>query len=100
MCFVWNYFVFVLLNPLLNSFDNFALSPVDEVTIGTKIFSLVIVKVEAPAKLHSTQFGSHVNESSTLKLINGISNGIYKRPFSKYYSNILVVQLFLHHFYL
>ena len=48
-----------------------------------------MVKVEALTKLDSTQFGFHVNENSTLQIINGISNKISKND-----SNILAVQLF------
>ena len=46
------------------------------VIIGT--WSSVTVKCEAPFKLDSTQFGSHINQSSTLQLINGFSNNLQK----------------------
>ena len=38
----------------------------------------VIEKVESSATLDNIQFLSHVNESSTLQLINGISNDLQK----------------------
>ena len=57
---------------MLNTSDDFALPSVDKVTVS------VIVKVEAPAKVHSTQLGSHVNESSTLQSINDVSNDLQK----------------------
>ena len=57
---------------MLNTSDDFALPSVDKVTVS------VIVKVEAPAKVRSTQLGSHVNESSTLQSINDMSNDLQK----------------------
>ena len=38
----------------------------------------VVAKVESSATLDNVQFLSHVNESSTLQLINGISNDLQK----------------------
>ena len=37
-----------------------------------------MVKVEALAKVHSTQFGFHGNEGSALQLLKGISNDLQK----------------------
>ena len=81
-----------LLNVSLHSFDSFALSSFDKVTIGTQGFASVIEKVEAPTKLDSTQFGSHKNEISTLQLINNISNNL--QNLLKYF----IGTAFLHHF--
>ena len=64
------------------------LSSADKVTIGTLSFASVILKValSAPVALAlaptaaevNTQFSIHINESSTLQLINGISNDLQK----------------------
>ena len=53
----------------------------------------VIVKVEAPTKLDSTQFESHLIESSTLQLIKSISNDIQKPV--KYFSDSAIFTQFL-----
>ena len=52
-----------------------------------------MVKVEAPTKLDSTQFGFHVNESSTLQLISRISNDLQK--LLKYFSGTAIFTPFL-----
>ena len=83
----------LVLNPFISNFDNLALSSVDIVTTGTESFALVIVKVEFPTKLDRTQFGFHVNESSTLQLINGISNDLQK--LLKYFSGTTILTPFL-----
>ena len=65
------------------------MSSVDKVTIGTQSFGLVIVKVESPTNLDSTQCGSYVNECSNLQLINGIFNNL------KYFSGTAIFAPFL-----
>ena len=69
------------------------MSSVDKVTIGTQSFGLVIVKVESPTKLDSTQCGSYVNECSTLQLIKGISNNL--KRLLKYFSGTAIFAPFL-----
>ena len=61
-------------------------------TTGTESFASVILNLAAvPAEFpDSIHFSPYVNESPTLQLIKGISN------YLKSYSNILMVQLFLH----
>ena len=53
----------------------------------------VIEKVESSATLDNIQFLSHVNESSTLQLINGISNDLQK--LLKYFSGTTIFTPFL-----
>ena len=77
---------------MLNSSYNFEFFSVDKVVTGASSFVSVIVKVETPTKVHSVQFGSHGNESSTLQLIKGVSDDLQKLLI------YLVVQLFLHHY--
>ena len=48
----------------------------------------VIAKVESSANLDSIQFLFHVNGSSTLQLINGISNDLQK--FLKYFNGTAI----------
>ena len=43
--------------------------------------------------MHITQLGSHLNESSTLQLINGISNDLQK--LLKYFIDTAIFTLFL-----
>ena len=81
------------MNPLPNSFDNFTLSSAYKVTIGTYNFASAIAKTELPSSLDRTQFLFHVNESSTLQLINGISNDLQKLP--KYFSGTAIFTPFL-----
>ena len=57
-----------------------------------KVIASVIVKVEAPNKVDSTQLGSRDNESSTLQLINGISNDLQK--LRKYFIGTTMLTLF------
>ena len=49
--------------------------------------------MEAPAKLDSTQFGFHDNESSILQLINGSSKNLQK--LLRYFSDTSIFTLFL-----
>ena len=63
---------------MLHNFDNFVLSSVFKVTIGTKSVISVITKVAAVPVLDNIQFSCHFKESSTLQLINGISNDLQK----------------------
>ena len=53
----------------------------------------VIEKVESSATLDNIQFLSHVNESSTLQLINGISNDLQK--LLKYFNGTAIFTPFL-----
>ena len=53
----------------------------------------VIVKVDLPSLLDNIQFSFHDNESSTLQLINGISNDLQK--LLKYFSGTAIYTLFL-----
>ena len=89
-----------LLNPSFNCPDNSTLSSVSKVTTKRKSFATVFLKVAAVpafATFHASyifsstdnDFPPHFNESSILQLIKDISNDIH-------YSNILMVQLFLH----
>ena len=73
---------------MLNSFDNFALSSADKVTIGTHNFVSVVLKNALSEPVASafaptgaevnTQISIHPNESSILQLINGVSNDLQK----------------------
>ena len=56
-------------------------------------FASVIVKVEAPTKLGSTQLGSHESKISTLQLKNGIYNDLQK--LLKYFSGTAIFTSFL-----
>ena len=49
--------------------------------------------MEFPTKLDRREFGSHVNESSTLQLINGISNDFQK--LLKYLKGTIIFTPFL-----
>ena len=53
----------------------------------------VIVKVDLLSSLDNIQFSFHDNESSTLQLINGISNDLQK--LLKYFSGTAIYTLFL-----
>ena len=81
-----------------NCFTNFTLSSADKVTTGTYSFTSFIFKV-APfalialasvpiAAVVNTQFSIHINESSILQLINGISNDLQK--LLKYFSGTAI----------
>ena len=78
---------------MLNNFDSFALYSIFKVTIGTWSFVSVIAKTEFPSSLDYIQFLSHFNESSTLQLINGISNDLQK--LLKYFNGTAIFTPFL-----
>ena len=100
-----------------NCFTNFTLSSADKVTTGTYSFTSFIFKV-APfalialasvpiAAVVNTQFSIHINESSILQLINGISNDLQKLlkyfsgtaifiPFFVPFASVLVIRLALY----
>ena len=82
-----------LLNPSPNNFVSFALSSFDKVTTGAQSFASVIVKAALSTKLVKMQFLFHVNETSTLQLINGISNDLQK--LLKYFNGTAIFTPFL-----
>ena len=109
-CSTINCLVFIPINisynALPNNFDNFALSSAAKV-IGALSFALGILKValSAPVLLAlastaaevNAQFSIHLNESSTLQLISGISNDLQK--LLKYFSDAASFTPFLSHLF-
>ena len=76
--------------PDFNCWSNFALSWVDRVTTGTKIFVSVIVNLPSPVELVIIQADDYVKKRLTSPLINGIS-----RVLQKYFNGTFILTSFV-----
>ena len=74
-------------------FANFTLSAVNKVTTRTYSFVSVILKVAHVPSLDNIHFSPHVNSSSILKFIKGISNDLQK--LLRYFNGTAIFTFFI-----